>query len=43
MIMIPEVLIMLDLWLSVTDLNNIKVCKKHISKELMPVAWHPTG
>ena len=39
MIVIQKLLVMLDLWLGIIDLNN-KACKEMTNGELLPVAWH---
>ena len=41
MIVIQKLLVMLDLWLGIIDLNN-KACKEMTNGELLPVAWHLT-
>ena len=33
---------MLDIRLCITNLENAKHLRKDISKELVPIAWHPT-
>ena len=39
---ILKLLFMLDFWLGVINLKNANHLK-NITKELMPVAWHPTN
>ena len=40
--MILKLLFISDFWLGTLNLNKTNHLKKGRSKELMPVAWHPT-